>query len=283
MCNLKIAVIGGGITGQLVQLQIPTAQVFDWKPQPQGPKGLIRNYGANYLWRPLPGIDCRSFTVETRIDGQLPTWDAVVAYKAKIGKIGDVDGWELQFQPTMTGYEFMALPPTTIQYDRRVESIDRLDHVIRFANGDTVDYDFLVSTIPLYSLLSLVGVPEPPGKLQFKPIFFKVMSRPPDAPFPPEVMHVNYLSNRDIAPYRYCDRDGERHYESIVPYDGMVSTKRFAPGKIYSHPEVPDILEYLAGFGIQTFGRFGSWNPNELVHETYERIAEWRDNLGIDV
>lgn len=280
MRKVKIAVIGGGITGQLVQLQVPSAEVFDWKAPPTGPKGLIRNYGANYLWTPLPGIDCRKFTVITRVDGQIPNIENVMAYKIKIGKDTDLMTWEKQFQPEMKGYDFAALPPTRIQYGKRATEIDRINHVIAFANGEEIHYDFLVSTIPLYSLLSLIGMPEPAGRLQFKPIFFKVMSRPPDAPYSPEVMYVNYISDANIVPYRYCDRDGERHYESIIPYPGAVSSKRFAPGKIYPHTGVPDVLEYLAGFGIQTFGRYGSWNPDELVHETWARIAEWKETLG---
>lgn len=284
MRKVKIAVIGGGITGRLVQIQIPTADVFDWKPEPTGPKGLIRNFGANYLWTPLPGIECREFTVETRIDGQIPTLASARIYKDKIGKGGDIhQGDDLlmrQFQPTMTGYDFATLPPTSIQFNYRATEVDRINRTITFSTGKEVQYDFLVSTIPFYSLLSLLGMPEPSGKLQFKPIFFKVVSRPPDAPFPPDVMYVNYISDANIVPYRYCDRDGERHYESIIPYPGAISSKRFAPGKIYPHPDVPDVLEYLAGFGIQTFGRFGSWNPDELVHETWAHIAEWKENIG---
>jgi hypothetical protein len=152
--------------------------------------------------------------------------------------------------------------------------------VLHFAGQPPVYYDILVSTIPLYSLLNMLQLREPPGRLQHKPIFFKVTARPPDAPYPTEVMYVNYLSNPDIPPYRFCDRFGERHYESILPFDGP-SVKRYAPGKILSHPGVPSILEELEGFGIYTFGRYGSWHPDELIHETWHRIAAWKENQGL--
>lgn len=274
MNTVKVAVIGGGITGRLVQFVVPSAVIYDWKPFPTGKPTLTRQWGTNYLWRPLDGIPCKEFRVVTRINGLTPTLDLVRAYKQKIHKQDDLDNWELQFQPEQTGFEFLELPPSHIQYDHRIVSIDRLSHTIHFAKQGTVQYDVLISSIPLYSLLSLLGMPEPSGRLRFKPIFYRVMRRPPDAPFPSSVMYVNYLTDPTIAPYRFCDREGERHYESIVPFDGP-SSKRIIPGKIYAHPSVPDVLDQLEEFDIFTFGRFGSWAPDELVHETYDRIREW--------
>lgn len=280
MRKIKIAVLGGGITGQLVNMQMPDAHVYDWKAQPNGPKPMIRNYGANYLWEPLPGIPCREFTVQTRIDGQLPTTESILRYKIKVGKGSEDADWPRQFTPEMQGFEYAQLPPVTVHYGCRATSIDRLHQIVTLADKGELHYDMLVSTIPLYSLLSLLGMPEPRGKLQFKPIFFKLASRPPDAPFPPDVMHINYISDPAIGPYRYTDRDGERHFESIVPYTAGMASKKVAPGKIYAHAGVPEVLEYLAGFNIQTFGRYGSWAPDELVHETWARIAEWKDNIA---
>lgn len=274
MDKVKIAVIGGGITGRLVQFLIPEATIYDWT-QPRGIVPLTRNYGANYLWRPLAGIPCREFQVITHIDGKPPTFSAAMEYKKKIGKTGDLDNWARQFQREMTGYDFTSLPESRIQYDHRIVSIDRREHRLNFAKQTPVEYEMLISTIPLYSLLSLLGMDEPHGKLQFKPIFFKVTARPPDAPFPVDVLYVNYLTNAEIRPYRYCDRFGERHFESIVPFDGP-STKRIAPGKIYPNPYKQETLSILEGFDIYTFGRYGSWEPDELVHETFDRIAEWK-------
>lgn len=276
MRRVKIAVIGGGITGRLFQFVVPEAQIYDWLPQPRSRPSLTRSLGANYLWRPLDGLPCRQFRVVTRIDGLMPTLDLARAYKNKIGKYNDLQEWERQFQPEQVGYEFLELPHAQVQYNHRIVRINRMEHTIEFAAQETVRYETLISTIPLYSLLSLLGMPEPTGRLQFKPIYFRIMPRPADAPCPADVLYVNYLTDPKIAPYRFCDRMGERHWESIIPYPAEAqSTRRIAPGKIFPHPSVPDFLEVLEGHEIFTFGRFGSWAPDELVHETYDRIREW--------
>lgn len=278
MTRVSLAVIGGGINGQLFKFAVPEAVIFDWKPNP--PAKLTRQFGANYLWEPIPDIPCRSFEVITAIDGDIiPTLEKVIRYKEKIGKPGDTADWQRQFQPRMRGYEFESFPPTSILYGHRIVQIDRAARTITFDKQGEVQYDLLISTIPLYSLLSLLGMPEPAGRLRYRPIFTKKTARPPDAPYPEDVMYVNYLSNPDLPPYRYCDRFGERHYESLVPFDSPGYTHRLTPGKIYMHPGVPGVLELLAGYGIFTFGRYGSWEPDELIHETWARITEWKEQV----
>lgn len=268
-----VAVIGGGIVGQLVQHQIPEAEVYDWRDRK--PTALTRNYGANYLWEPLPGFDCRTFQVLTHIDGAPATLPSVARYKDKIGKTGDVVGWERQFQEWQVGYEFERYPHANVRYGHRVVRIDRLKRVLYFANNvEPVEYEVLVSTIPLFSLLNLVGIPQPTGQFRFKPIYVMAMQRPPDAPHPTELMYVNYVSDPDILPYRITDRFGERHYESIHPYD-RVATVKLTPGKIYPHPQTEEVLDVLRGYNVWTFGRYGSWQADELVNETWHRIAQW--------
>lgn len=281
MRRVPVAIIGGGITGQLVQMQIPTAEIFDWREEASKTR-LTRQLGANYLWRPLPGLECREFKVVTHVNGKPATPEAIVEYKQKVGKEGDsINGWGKQFQTEMTGYEFNHLPPPRISWGHRIVSIDRQARTLHFAKGkEPVTYTFLISTIPLYSLLSLLDMAEPPGRLRFRPIYISVMRRPPDAPYPTDVVYVNYLSDPAIRPYRFCDRFGERHYESIVPYESL-ATRKIIPGKVYAHPSTTDILEMLAGHDIYTFGRFGSWAPDELVHETWDRIAEWKGVAGV--
>lgn len=281
LSHVPIAVIGGGITGQMVQWAIPSAEIYDWKPTPKGPLKLTRNLGGNYLWEPVAGVSCRKFPVITEIDGRPPTPESIAAYKTKIGKEGeDPSNWPLQFRHEMWGYEFTEMPPARVTYEHRIVEINHHDRRMVFGNGRLVTYDLLVSTIPLYSLLSQLGIGEPPGRLRFQPIHVKLGARPPDAPYPLDVFYVNYISNPRVYPYRFTDRDGERHYEALGPMDNVPS-KRILPGKIHDHPSVPELLERLQGFGIQTFGRYGSWNSNELVHETWWRILQWKEDMGL--
>jgi hypothetical protein len=277
--HVHIAVIGGGMNGQLVQHAIPEAEIFDWKPEPTD-RQLTRSVGANYLWEPIPGLECREFLVHTRIDGFLPTLERIHSYKEKIGRNGDVEGWERQFQPEMKGYDFVALPEPRVHYDHRISSINRTQHRIAFVKHAPVTYDFLISTIPLYSLLSLLDMPEPEGGLRFKPIFTHQVPRPPDAPFPEEMMYVNYLSSPAMVPYRLCDRFGVRFYESIEPFPSGIKSRRLTPGKIFYNPRVLDVKFHLAAQGIYTLGRYGAWNPDELIHETWMNIEQWKKGVG---
>lgn len=282
MRHVRVAVIGGGITGQLLQHAVADAEVYDWGKHPTVDQRstLTRAFGANYLWAPIPGYTHREFRVTTHIDYRPATFDRVEAYKNKIGKTGDVADWVRQFKETMTGYEITGAPTPRILYEHRVSSVDRLARRITFEKGlEPIEYDYLISTIPLPALLKMAGMPIPNGGLHHKPIYVKVGPRPPDAVMPIEDMYVNYLSDPTLVPYRFCDRSGERHYEAIVPFPSGLSTRVIRPGKIYPNDEVPEYLAVLAENNIFTFGRFGSWEADELVHETWARIVAWKEAL----
>ena len=277
-----ILVIGGGITGQLVQHIIPEAEILDWRPRP--PSRMTRAFGANYLWEPLEGIPCRSFPVVTHVDGKPPTDEAIIRYKKKIGKMHDIENWGMQFVEHTTGYEITQLPEPRIHWDRRVIRIDGAHRSVQVdgpRGKENWSYSHLISTIPLYALMDMVVVDFWPADLlmpalEYKPIFVKVTARPPDAPYPPDTWYVNYLSS-EVSPYRVTDRETERHYESIVPMSGIPS-RRISPGKIYPHAHAAQVVARLQEWGqIQCFGRFARWNPDELVHQTYRDILQWRD------
>lgn len=284
---MKIVVVGGGITGQLVQFGIPDAEVFDWGKMPE--KRLTRSWGANYLWEPLPGLECKPFKVVTHIDGAPATVDSIFAYKLKVGKTNESRlNWSKQFQDTMMGWDFATPIPANIRYDKRAVKILPDRGRVEWEDGQSTEYDWLVSTIPLYALLSLMRGSQigdqigswVVGKFRSSPIFVKVTPRPPDAIFPPEVLYVNYLSSTQIQAYRYCDRNGERHYEGLNNM-GSIPNKRIVPGKI--HDLDPSLFHRihtaLREHNIMCFGRFARWQSDELVHETFRDILTFRHEV----
>lgn len=274
----RIVVIGGGITGQLFQLQVPEAEIYDWKSAVRTIRPLTRNFGGNYLWKPIPGVECRSFPVVTHIDGHPATEDSIRAYKKKIGKAYEEEmpnNWAQQFQTEMTGWDFIQLPEPRVNFDHRIVEIDIVHQTVRFVGRPAVSYDVLISTIPLYAFLNQIGWTTT-GPLKYSPIYVRVITNVPDRRFGKEVFYVNYLSDPSIMIYRTSDRDDERHYESLQPLTGHFTTK-IVPGKIHPHNEVKQILRNLTKNNIYTFGRYGSWQPDELVHETWDRITEWRE------
>jgi hypothetical protein len=219
------------------------------------------------------------FPVITHVDGSFATRDSVSAYKAKIGKSKDMEGnWAEQFQVQTTGYD-CVFPDPRIDYGCAVERIDHTKKELHLRNGRFLDYDVLVSTVPLYVLLRMldinIGTP-----FRYDPIFVKVSERPPDAPYPLHTIYVNYLSDPGVAPYRFTDREGERHYESLAPMVGSTARK-ILPGKIHPNTRAADAVATLAKRNIFCFGRFAAWLPEELIHETYDRIVDWADRLSL--
>lgn len=271
---MRTIIVGGGFNGQLLHTLFHRARVFDWRPAPPNLNAQPRQFGPQYLWEPISLLPCASFEVTTHVDGMPATDDAVMAYKRKVGKEQDAGDWRAQFQPSMTGWS-VVLPPSRVEYGRRIISIDRVSRKLSMANGDEVPYDLLLSTIPLYALLSLAGLPEPPDKLAFKPIYVSST----DA-LRADGMYVNYISDPETPIYRQTWRDAALHRESLHATEDV--TIKITPGKIYQHPAVPAALQTLAAYGIHTFGRFASWNPDELAHETYRHANSFKVTHGID-
>lgn len=282
---MRIVVIGGGITGRLVGLRSPSVPtILDWSAPPRADR-LTRNFGTNYLWEPLDGIPCRAFSVVTCVDGQVPHEASIRQYKQKVDKELDGGDWFRQFQHRMDGYDIVHLPEVPITYNTRIQSIDLVRRVV-FTETGGYAYDHLVTTIPMFAFLKLVvwGAVQPsvdPAWLNgfhYSPIYVKVGPRPPDAPYPEDVMYVNYISDPDIPVYRVCDRGGERHWEGLTNM-GLTPTKKLVPGKIHLHPRARFWKDFLRTFNVACFGRYASWNADELVHETDQEIKQWAASL----
>jgi hypothetical protein len=284
---MRVVVIGGGISGRLFQFLYPKARVLDWGPERPEGRGLTRNYGTNYLWEPLSGIECREFEVVTCVDGFAPTEESIARYKAKVGKAGDKGDWMAQFQHRMPGFEIVTYPESRIEYDTKILSVSPEEKRVVTSRGELINYDLLINTIPLNAFLNLIidedldtraGLFELAGGYRVfnsKPIFVRVHPRPLDAPYPPDTLYVNYLSSPEIEPYRYCDRGQERHFEGLTNM-GVIPSKKLLPGKLIPpYPDTQTLLDVLVEqYQIFCFGRFAAWQPDELVHETYQYMRD---------
>jgi hypothetical protein len=270
----RIVIIGGGFVGQLLHTVFPYARVLDWAPAP--PPSLSRNIGPQYLWEPIPGLTCNKFTVTTHVDGKPATNESILAYKRKVGKDQDNGDWRAQFQAEMDGYN-VVLPPSRVEYGMRVIAINKMSRELQMADvkmHQRIPYDILISTIPLYAILSLAGLPGATS-LRYAPIFVSQMKIVERRPSPN--MYVNYISDPDNSNYRTTFRDGVSYSESLISNGGF----RFTPGKIYPNTQVADMLAQLLRYRIKTFGRFASWNPDELAHETYKQAVAFKEQHGL--
>jgi hypothetical protein len=279
-----ILVIGGGINGRMVQHIIPSATVLDWSGPPTGDP-TPKFYGANYLWRPIPGVACRHVEVRTTIDGKTPTVEGIRAYKKRIGKEHELTApGELtllqmtQFKPSMDGYEIERWPASRITYAARVSSISAEHRQIR-VNDSTLNYDLLVSTIPLPSILSMMGQRGLNGIFRSQKI--KVRVRPTTTPFGDGLLWVDYVTDPAFEEYRRTVRGQEIHDETLGNFPG--EQRVLTPGKIWDTPRSQEFLEELESRDIYCFGRYGAWRSDELVHHTVKRIWTWAQKLGLEV
>jgi hypothetical protein len=273
----NIVVIGGGITGQLVQFCVPHARILDWSKPPSRRRSFTRMYGANYLWEPLEGIECQKFTVITHVDGREATHESIRQYKEKIGKTFDQIHWDSQFQTVMSGYDIVSFPETNVSYECRVKEIFFKDKRLLLASGEDISYDVLVSTIPLYALMDMCRISHK-KPFQYRPIYIRIEDRPLEAPYPVDTWYVNYLSDPDIPPYRYTDRNEKRHYEGLTSM-GKIPTRKVVPGKIFPNPISELVREEFTKESIICFGRFAKWDPEELLHTSYAEIRAWAKTL----
>lgn len=279
---MKIVVLGGGATGRLVKMLRPDAAIFESLLKSR----LTRDFGCNYLWEPISGIESHPGKVFTTIDGDEPTDKAIVAYKHKIGKPHDVETWQqrqlllhYQFKPEQDCHIVDNFPPVEAKYGAKACAIDPHEKTISFGTPPykTVSYDLLVSTIPMPVFIQLsmefrATAFDYGTHLRHKPIYVKVED---DDATIADVIHVDYLTGGSV--YRVTYRSGQRHLETLEPFTGW---HRIYPGKIMPCYGAQKLKDKLAEWDIYTFGRFGSWNPDELLHETYGGIERWSKQIG---
>lgn len=271
----RIFIIGGGYLGQLLKVYLPYARVFDWRSAPD--RVPTRSLGPQYLWEPLPGLEHTTFNVYTHVDGRVATPEAVARYKAKVGKQHDGADWLAQFEPCMPGYE-AVLPDVAVEYGKVVDMIDLNTKQLFMQDGRIHAFDFVLSTIPLFALLKMLPDMKPLS-LSYAPIYVRsevATVEPSIGGWMSPDMYVNYLSNEDSS-YRETYRGGTRYLESLKPNGG----RKLVPGKIYPDFRVPHLHMNLNSAGLFNFGRFATWNSEELAHDTIHALAAFIIATGI--
>jgi hypothetical protein len=263
---MRIVVIGGGFVGQMVQLIAPKARVLDWRKSAPA-NHLDTRVGPQYLWEPIPGVESESFEVTTLVDGVMPTPERIVAYKKKIGKEQDGGDWGLQFQYKMTGWH-SKLPVPRVEYARQVALVNAPERFLDLQSGGRIRYDLLINTIPLNAFLQLVR-PTITLNTPFRhdPIYMSIGS----CLNTEKGMVLNYISDPSTSCYRVTINGTQEFRESLVPDNGA---KRLLPGKIHPHHRSADLLVELRQFSIYNFGRYATWRPDELAHETWKDIQQ---------
>ncbi len=269
-------ILGAGAVGRLAHAMCPNSLVLEARPK-EGFVGINQLFGTNYLWEDIPGFDTMRMKVVTHVDGFPATEKAIQRYKNKIGKGHETSSdWGLQFQPTSTGYFIKGYPDTKdIHYDERVLVVDLEErYVITESSNRTRQsyrYRTLISTIPLPMLVltTALHLKYPVSNFTSKPVYV-YRTIPEEMTMLLDYVYVNYVSDPTKPYYRYCDRFGERHYEALTPYTKNMTEMK--PGKIWYNAQAAEILSLMEQHNVFCFGRYGRWESNQLLHESYEHL-----------
>lgn len=268
-----VVVLGGGHVGQLIQLSLPTARLLDNRRT--APKHhQASRIGPQYLWEPIPGVPSHSFSVTTLVDNEPPTPESILAYKKKIGKEHDGGDWGLQFQHKSVGW-FSELPVPRVEYNRNVVQVRVDDHLLMMSDGSHIPYDVLMNTIPLPTFLQLCdGAPKVYAPWRHDPIYM-VCDRQSTTV---EGMIMNYSSDPGQWFYRETLMEDRMFYETLnrESAEGSGTVIDIVPGKIHPHSESEIVVKKLQMFDIFSFGRFATWRPDELAHQTWQLIDAWK-------
>jgi hypothetical protein len=76
--------------------------------------------------------------------------------------------------------------------------------------------------------------------------------------------------------YRETFTGTTKFVESLSP---QPHSKKIIPGKIHPHSESEILLVTLKTYDCYCFGRFATWRPDELAHETWQQIEEWKESM----
>jgi hypothetical protein len=214
------------------------------------------------------------------VDTHYPDTGRVVAYKRKVGKLADVDTRDklnevmrTQFCPERVGFRVLRWPDGDIRFGQMVAKIDAKKRVV--TTYDSVlcktrrwRYDTLVSTIPLPALAQAVGEDVP---LSFTPLHAHTTQR--ESTRGKDILCMNYIADPSTPLYRMTMHGRNMLCESLVSMEGGFN---IWPGKIHRTPESEAlVLRMFEEYNVRLFGRFGAWAPDELMHETWERIDQW--------
>jgi hypothetical protein len=145
------------------------------------------------------------------------------------------------------------------------------------ADAVVIDYDVLINTIPLDAFLRLCLIP-PLVHDPWKQDRIYLRTEQIAGSHAGMRMRLNYLSDPKNRFYRETLSANKIFAETLHPAPGDI-VKPLPVGKIHTHPQSEDVLRALKVFDTFCFGRFSTWRPDELAHQTWQHITAWKGTL----
>jgi len=270
---MKTIIIGSDLPAMISKVTFKDAQVFvPMKEEKWRRKRAWVGFGARYLPKPM-GLPCHPVRVITHVDYRVPTQKSLDRYKVK-------SGMELKIPfAEIVGHVLTQWPFTPAAFNKVPRRISIVEQEIHFYDGSSEKYDHLIWTDSLVNLLYATGLDKSSSMetdFPHRPVYVRITMRPPDAPFGNNVMYINYVSDPSIACHRFCDRDGERHYEGLTMM-GQIPHKKLIPGIISESKMSRGMVKQLSEMKISCVGRDEVWSSSETLYKTWEKLQAMQE------
>lgn len=263
----SVLVLGAGVSGLLAAARWPNAVVLERQPASTPPILWATFYSHRYI----PKFAERPLTVRTRVAGSGgPAEYALKVYGdsgvpvslSSVAPVAEMHEWD--------GRQLLSVADGRVRTECEVAHIDVSARKLVLRGGEQVWYDWLISTIPLPSLLRLIGAGEGVATFRSLPIFLRRRTAEPAAPAGEQ--WVTYWPGPEVAYYRTSQRGRQLTEEHLYPCPGPVIV--LLPGKIFQHSVAAEWVKRLEGDRIISLGRYAEWKPKLLSHQTWERLQQ---------
>lgn len=252
----RIVVLGAGIVGRLAKIHIPHAIVLEAKKKTDL---FTAELGVQITITPIPELECLKCTRHIQIDNQRPTLDLIEKYRKKIERSGDLGYGDFrQFESVQTVYRFLMPQKLDVYFGSKVKKICLEDRTLELEEK-TLQYDYLISTIPLIHFIELTNMftnfkNESKSFFMHRPIYVRRTKCPNEE----SVIRENYITDLENPIYRENWIQGIHNEESVFKFDDHAV--KIYPGKIYNNSQVPHLLEDLKSFDVHCVGRYAQWD-----------------------
>jgi hypothetical protein len=270
----RIVILGAGIVGRLAKIMFPEAVVLESK----APDDVFTTeLGVCISIVPIPDLKNEQYTRYITVDNCKPTLELISRYKKKIARESDMSyGDYRQFEPEQIVYRQELPKNLDISFNTLVTEVGLHNKKIQTLK-DSMEYDYLISTIPLLNFLQISDLFEnfkesTSAFFMHRPIYLVRTKHTTK----PGIIEENYITDLDTPMYRENFFEGWRNQESLFKIVGAV---KIYPGKIYPCSYVPHILEDLSSYGIFCAGRYAQWDNKIHLWNAYSQLKFLRGIL----
>lgn len=273
---MKVVIIGAQWAGIVAKLVFRDAGIYE--PLSGHKSRKLLAWGKT-IEQPIPGIKSIPVRAIFHIDGRPATDDSVYRYHVKTGLLLNA------FPVEGMRHHVQSVPVSLMQsinYDYVPIKIDGDAKQIHFYNKSTVDYDILIWTNTLTSLIEVFS----PGMLNLddfvsRPIFIRVSVRPPDAIYGEDVYYVNWITEQSIPCFEYCDLAGQRYYFGFTSMS-LVPNKKLTPGMMVPSKVAKGLMSIFLEKNIYCVGKFATWDYGLRLHTVHSKLNALSEEIGYE-